>query len=135
MRAGELAGHGTKFYSEARRDAPNHRCANSRKSGFFCSTRMENVLRAVSASVGATPCIWHREAPVTAADLTPRDRELLAQLLSGRTASEIARKSGIAPSTMGFRVMDLKERIGVRTLLQLGAWCERHGVREAGAQT
>jgi DNA-binding CsgD family transcriptional regulator len=68
---------------------------------------------------------------MTAADLTAADLELLQRLLAGRTTSEISRKNGIAVSTMGHRVVRLKERIGVRTLVQVGAWCERHGIRES----
>jgi DNA-binding NarL/FixJ family response regulator len=68
---------------------------------------------------------------MTAEDLTPEQRSILEQLLAGKTTSEMARDQHVPASTMGFRVMNIKHALGLRTLLQLGAWCERHGIRES----
>jgi DNA-binding NarL/FixJ family response regulator len=67
---------------------------------------------------------------MTAADLTAEQRVLLERLCTGRGTLQIAYELGMAPSTLGHHVMRLKDRIGVRSLFQLGAWSERHGIRE-----
>ncbi len=68
--------------------------------------------------------------PMTAAELTADERHILEQLLSGKTAKQV--RDVVAPSTTAIwqRIATIKKRAGVRTLLQLGAWCERHGIRE-----
>lgn len=68
---------------------------------------------------------------MTAADLTPRERAVLTAFLAGQRGPDIAREQqrthGAIKSTM--RMLRLKA--GVRNLVQLGAWAERHGIREA----
>lgn len=71
---------------------------------------------------------------MTASDLNPTEREVLEQMLAGKRSKDIAAALGISRHAVDLRQMRLRRRIGVRTLLQLGAWCERHGIREAGAR-
>jgi DNA-binding CsgD family transcriptional regulator len=68
-----------------------------------------------------------------AADLNKNQRRLLGLLLCGRTQKQVADIEGGNASSISTRIKRIKVKLGLRTMVQLGAWCERHGIREAGA--
>lgn len=70
---------------------------------------------------------------MTAADLKPLDRAILEHLLLGKRPKEIGPAMDLHPDCVRTRMWRLMRLLGVRTSLQLGAWCERHGIREKGA--
>jgi DNA-binding NarL/FixJ family response regulator len=70
---------------------------------------------------------------MTAADLTPAERDVLERMLSGQYQHQVAEARGTSRSTVQRQLDYLRAKVGVRTLLQLGAWAERHGIREQGA--
>ena len=63
--------------------------------------------------------------------LKPEHRQTLELLLAGRTAKQVAAELGLCRNAVDQRIHNLKQSVGVRTLLQLGAWAERHGIKEA----
>ncbi len=50
--------------------------------------------------------------------LSPREREVMAQLATGQTAKEIARTLGLSPRTVEMHRARLLRKLGVRTTAQ-----------------
>lgn len=67
------------------------------------------------------------------AKLRPSQVKLLQALLAGKRGADIARERNQPRQTVNANIRYLCRRVGVRTPLQLGAWAERHGIREAGS--
>lgn len=73
--------------------------------------------------VPAREAVWAFEpieqaaSPSTA--LSPREREVMAQLATGSTAKEIARALGLSPRTVEMHRARLLRKLGVRTTAQL----------------
>jgi|SRR5499427_7901124 len=61
--------------------------------------------------------------------LTPRESDVLAQLVRGMTSKQIARKLGLAPATVDKHVEQIRVKLGARSRIQLLA---RLGDLEAG---
>lgn len=68
---------------------------------------------------------------MTAADLTTNQVQILQLLLAGKTQSEIARERATTLQSVNCALIKVRAKAGVRTLFQLAAWAERHGIREA----
>jgi DNA-binding NarL/FixJ family response regulator len=64
-------------------------------------------------------------------ELTPRQIEILRALLNGKRIKEIARELKIRTSSVSMHMTRVRTKTGFRNLMQLGAWCERHGIRES----
>ncbi len=56
------------------------------------------------------------------ARLTPREREVLAQVIAGRTSKEIARALGISPRTVETHRSRIMEKLGAHSVLDLAAY-------------
>jgi NarL family two-component system response regulator LiaR len=54
-----------------------------------------------------------REGPVPGHDLTPREREVLALLVEGKTNNEIAEGLTISPATAAAHVSNILSKLGV----------------------
>jgi DNA-binding CsgD family transcriptional regulator len=65
--------------------------------------------------------------------LTKRQVQILRHMLAGQRNDEIALALGMKSSSVSMHIVRVRRRVGVRTIIQLGAYCERHGIREAGA--
>jgi predicted ATPase/DNA-binding CsgD family transcriptional regulator len=65
--------------------------------------------------------------PVDGAGLTPREREVLAQLAAGGSNKEIARTLGMRPKTVMHHSMAIYRKLGVRGRGEAAAWAYRHG--------
>lgn len=66
-------------------------------------------------------------------ELTALELDTLRQMLSGKRCGEIADPQGVTHQAVHVRLLNVRKKAGVRTLVQLGAWAERHGIRELGA--
>lgn len=65
------------------------------------------------------------------ASLTPREREVLAEIAEGHTNREIARRLFISEKTVGIHVTHLFAKLGVRSRVQAGALWVRSASRPA----
>lgn len=54
-------------------------------------------------------------APVPKSDLTPRETEVLSELITGRSNKEIARSMGLSPKTVGTHLERIYRKLGVTT--------------------
>jgi DNA-binding NarL/FixJ family response regulator len=63
--------------------------------------------------------------------LTPREGDVLSQLLHGMTSKQIARKLGLAPATVDKHVEQIRVKLGARSRIQLLA---RLGELDAGGR-
>ena len=62
--------------------------------------------------------------------LTHAERDILRLMLAGKRGPEIAQSRGTSWATVKHQISLMRAKAGVRTLIQLGAWAERHGIRE-----
>jgi DNA-binding NarL/FixJ family response regulator len=65
------------------------------------------------------------------AELTPREREVLSLLASGRSAKQVARQLVISPRTLGTHVQNILRKLGVHTRTQAVAIAHRAGLAPA----
>lgn len=79
--------------------------------------------RASDAAAPAREAVWAFEqiphAPRSTALLSPREREVVAQLAAGLTSKEIARLMSLSPRTVEMHRARLLRKLGVRTTPQL----------------
>lgn len=68
---------------------------------------------------------------MSSTDLTAAELDIVQKLLGGMHHDQVAQVRGTSRSTVTRQIDHIKLKAGVRTLLQLGAWAERHGIREA----
>lgn len=94
----------------------------------YCSkaeplTRLVETVLAVAEGRMMFPFMDMREAAKDPfADLTQRERELLAELARGRTNAQLARDIGISLNTVKFHLKNLYEKLDVRNRAQAVAW-------------
>lgn len=69
-----------------------------------------------------------------AAVLSPREFEVLRQLVAGRTLPQIARSLGLTPKTVANHQSSLRQKLGVGTAVQLLQAAERLGLSSAAAR-
>jgi len=62
--------------------------------------------------------------------LTPREREVLEQLLQGKRNKQIARDLGASEKTIKVHRSRLQQKMGMRSLAELASRIERAGLRE-----
>ena len=62
--------------------------------------------------------------------LTPREREVLGELLQGKRNKEIAKELGAAEKTIKVHRSRVQQKMGVRSLAELASRIERAGLRE-----
>ena len=75
----------------------------------------------------------HRATP--AADLTPRELDVLRQVIDGQANKQIARRLGISEKTVKGHLTNVFQRIGVTDRTQAALWAERTGIfREDGSR-
>ena len=66
--------------------------------------------------------------PVTAATLTPREREVLSLLAAGLTQPEVAAELCISPATVSRHVVSVYSKIGAHRRAEAVAWAIHHGL-------
>lgn len=62
--------------------------------------------------------------------LTPRELEVLEELVTGATNKEISRRLGMAPKTVMHHSMAIYRKLGVRGRAEATAWAFRHGLAD-----
>lgn len=67
--------------------------------------------------------------PTGAADLTPRELEVLQLVRQGLANKQIARRLGISERTVKAHLTSVFQRIGVADRTQAALWAERHGAK------
>jgi DNA-binding NarL/FixJ family response regulator len=70
----------------------------------------------------------HRPAPDAMAELTPREREVLALLAEGRSSAQISDELVISPRTLGTHVQHILSKLGVHNRTQAVAVAHRAGL-------
>jgi len=68
-----------------------------------------------------------RQGRAPAADLTVREREVLAQLAVGRTNKEIGSRLGITEKTVKTHLTSIFSRLGVMDRTEAALWAMQHG--------
>jgi two-component system nitrate/nitrite response regulator NarL len=69
-----------------------------------------------------------RDAALLAAQLTPRERQVLELLVEGRDNATIARRLSVSGNTVRTHVQSILTKLGVRSRLQAAAFAVRYGV-------
>ena len=69
-------------------------------------------------------------APITPEidKLTPREREILAQLAAGLSNKEIARKLDVAESTVKIHLQSILKKLGLSNRVQAAIYAVGHGI-------
>lgn len=81
---------------------------------------IESSLAGALADAALTPVLPARDE--VAADLTEREREILAQLSDGHSNKEIARELGISDATVKVHIKHLLRKLGVKSRLEAAVW-------------
>jgi DNA-binding NarL/FixJ family response regulator len=77
----------------------------------------------------------HQPGPASAADLTPRELDVLRLVIDGQANKQIARRLGISEKTVKGHLTNVFQRIGVTDRTQAALWAERTGIfRERGSR-
>ena len=80
------------------------------------------------APKAASALLTARTEQRPAAELTPREREVLAALARGKANKQIARDLGISEKTVKAHLTRVFEAIGVTDRTAAALWAQRHGV-------
>jgi DNA-binding NarL/FixJ family response regulator len=64
--------------------------------------------------------------------LTNLQQHMLRELVKGKRLNEIAVERGTSLGAMSVLANKVRQKLGLRTQFQLGAWAERHGYGEPG---
>jgi two-component system nitrate/nitrite response regulator NarL len=67
-----------------------------------------------------------------AAQLTPREREMLALLVEGKSGGEIARSLHLSPNTVRTHIQSVLTKLHVHSRLEAAAFAVRHGIVPIG---
>jgi DNA-binding NarL/FixJ family response regulator len=71
-------------------------------------------------------------ASASAADLTPRELDVLRLVIDGQANKQIARRLGISEKTVKGHLTNVFQRIGVTDRTQAALWAERTGIFREG---
>ncbi len=88
---------------------------------------------AYAESAAAVGRAGHPRVPAQPGDrdpdqLTPREQEVLSELVTGATNKEISHRLGMAPKTVMHHSVAIYRKLGVRGRAEATAWAFRHGL-------
>lgn len=63
-------------------------------------------------------------APATAADLSPRELEILAGIADGKCAKDIAAHLGVMPATIDSHKRNIRTKLGIESMAELIVWAQ-----------
>ena len=97
----------------------------------FDDSQLIGAVEAAVARSRALRAAWSEREGVTQrfSQLTPREREVLEQLLEGKRNKQIAADLGTAEKTIKVHRARLQQKMGVRSLAELAGRIERAGLR------
>ncbi len=67
-------------------------------------------------------------APDVEAGLSPREGEILREIVQGASNKEIARRLGIAETTVKIHVQHILRKLGVNSRVQVAVWASERGI-------
>jgi DNA-binding NarL/FixJ family response regulator len=62
-------------------------------------------------------------------DLTPREREILQLVITGKTNKQIAQEIFVSKKTVEFHLDHIYAKIGLRTRMMAGIWAIQQGLQ------
>jgi DNA-binding CsgD family transcriptional regulator len=115
------------------RDGERRRGAEALRTGVALARRLEaqpivSALEALARRARisvASPPVLDGSPPGAIAPLTPREREILALVIAGRTYGEIARALGISEKTVSTHISHLFDKTGTANRVELAGMAER----------
>jgi two-component system nitrate/nitrite response regulator NarL len=72
--------------------------------------------------------VGERDAELLAAQLTPREREVLALLVEGATSQAIAKTLSVRPNTARTHIQSILTKLGVHSRLEAAGFAARYGL-------
>lgn len=76
------------------------------------------------ASAAAVPAV----SPEVEAGLSPRESEILREIVQGSSNKEIARRLGIAETTVKIHVQHILRKLGLSSRVQVAVWASERGI-------
>ena len=67
-------------------------------------------------------------APDVEAGLSPREGEILREIVQGASNKEIARRLGIAETTVKIHVQHILRKLGLNSRVQVAVWASERGI-------
>jgi len=95
---------------------------------------MSKLVRALRASALPAPASQVTAlsetavAPDVEAGLSPREGEILREIVQGASNKEIARRLGIAETTVKIHVQHILRKLGVNSRVQVAVWASERGI-------
>ncbi len=95
---------------------------------------MSKLVRALRASALPAPApqvaalVETAVAPDVEAGLSPREGEILREIVQGASNKEIARRLGIAETTVKIHVQHILRKLGVNSRVQVAVWASERGI-------
>jgi two-component system, NarL family, nitrate/nitrite response regulator NarL len=117
------------FHGYITKDTPMERFAASIDAAIGGQLVMPHHLARV---MGESPSDEERHASVLAAQLTPRERDVLDMLVEGASSARIAKRLSISPNTVRSHVQSILPKLQVHSRLEAAAFAVRHGLAELG---
>lgn len=93
--------------------------------------QLDEVIHGGASGRSVAPPASRRRGRVD--DLTPREREVLIELLVGGDAQDTAARLGISAHTVRTHVQNILDKLGVRTRAEAAAWALREGLVPASS--
>lgn len=82
----------------------------------------------VAAAAAGARSKDERHAAMLAEQLSPREREVLAQLVEGATSPEMADRFGVSPNTIRTHVQSILTKLQVHSRLEAATYAVRYGL-------
>jgi len=92
------------------------------------------VPQRLAARVAGAQSAEERDAGMLSAQLTPRERDVLATLVEGARSEEIARRLSISPNTVRTHIQNILTKLQVHSRLEAAAFAVRYGLVSTGRE-
>jgi len=119
------------FHGFITKDTPMARFVDSIKAALGGQVVIPQRLAARAAGAQSAE---ERDASILSAQLTPRERDVLAMLVEGAGGEEIAKKLSISPNTVRTHIQNLLTKLQVHSRLEAAAFAVRYGLVSRGRE-